>query len=241
MRAARALALATACLLPLWPQFGAHAAPEGILLVSPFEGYNGNTFYLSGAGFTPGDLLDFYIVCPNVSSPDAWYYQNYALYTGPVVNANGTFAGFPIREFTLKVLKSSPCVITANDATAGNYGVCAQCAQYNIVSAQTHLPPSARVISGKVRATPQRAHAGGGEQLMITGSWGGASATVTIQFPHQRAHRFGPIRLRWNGTGEKTVKIDKSVGEQPGQATVKVAFSLGDRHGSAVTSFTVLR
>jgi hypothetical protein len=241
MRAARTLALAAACLVALWPQLGAHAQGEVILLVSPFEGYNGATFYVSGAGYTAGDQLAIYIACPNVGDPDVYFYHNSALYPGPIANINGTFAGFPIKGFNLNVLKSSPCAIRVNDVTAGRYFVCTLCAQYNIVAPQTPLPPSARFVSGKVHASPQRAHAGVFERISISGSWGGASAMVSIKYPDQRSRKFGPIHLDWRGGGERTVPIDKSVGGQPGKATVNVTFSLGDRHGSAATSFTVIR
>jgi hypothetical protein len=241
MRAARTLALVAACLPVLWPQLGAHADVQTILLVSPTAGYNGDTFYLSGSGYLPRDQLAFYIACPDLGSPDVYYYRNAHYYPGPVVNGNGTFAGFPIRGFNLNVLKTSPCVIEVNDVSAKTYFVCKTlCALYDIVAPDTALPRSARLISGTVRARPQRVHAGVTEHISISGSWGGAWAVISVQIPHQRARKIRPIHMNWEGAGNAQVTIGKSVGEEPGKATVSVAFTLEDRRGSAGTSFTVI-
>jgi hypothetical protein len=130
--------------------------------------------------------------------------------------------------------------VNVNDVTTGNFFLCTECEIYNIVAPQTPLPKSARLIPGTVRATPQRVHSGVTEHISISGSWGGAWAVVSVQFPHQRARKIGPIHIDWNGTARAQLTIGKSVGVQPGKATVSVAFTLEDRTGGAETSFTVI-
>jgi hypothetical protein len=240
MKAARAFLVVAACVVGFWPQHASHAAGETILLVWPVQGHNGDTFYLSGHGYLPNTRLSFVIACPSFFAPGAAQDGNVQLWNGPTTNQNGDFSGYPVMGFMLHVLTSSPCEVRANYAELNQVFVCTICGLYNIVPPHTPLQARARFIQGHVRATPQRVRAGIDEKFHID-AWGGATAQVTVRFPHQKPRKIGPIHLDWRGQGDRSVPVDSSAAQQPGVATVGVSFSLGDKRGSAATSFTVVR
>jgi len=242
VKTARYLLVVIACILGFWPQHPTHAAGETILLVWPFEGHNGDTFYLSGSGYLPNQPLLFVIACPSLLGSSTAGDGNVQIKVGLTTNTAGTFSGFAIKGFMLHVLPASPCEITAVYASVTvASGPFLATALYNIVAPGTPLPARARFIEGHLWATPPRVRPGVNETIHIYDAWGGSLAQVTIRFPHQKPRTIGPIHLDWLGRADRTVRVDGSAASQPGNATVSVSFLLGDRHGSARTSFTVVR
>lgn len=215
---------------------------KGLAIVRPFPdvAHGGDTIYLSGYGFQPHSRLYFATYCPSWSDTNAFRFGNYSTVAvqGPKTDANGTFAGFPIKALTLKVVPSSTCQVYTNYLST-QYGVADINAIYRVIPRSEKLPRRATRIPGTLNAHPKQIKTGLSETIDISRSWGGAVADVSLVdsrgHPIQRS-----IKLNYLGAGRLQVPIDGHLVE-PGHVTVSVKFHLGSIRGSKIGSFEVVR
>lgn len=202
--------------------------------------HGGEIVYLSGSGFQPGRRLYFATYCPSPLNSDSFKFGNYspAPTFGPKTDANGSFAGFPIKALVLKVVPTSNCQVYTNYLNT-SLGVADINAIYRVIPRSEKLPSRATHISGTLNVHPSQIKAGLSETIDISKSWGGASADITLVDP--RGHPIErTLKLNYDGAGRLRVLID-SHSVQPGHITVSVKFHLGSYGGSKIGSFVVLR
>jgi hypothetical protein len=215
---------------------------QEVALVQPWPdiAHGGDTIYLSGSGFQPHTRLYFATYCPSWVNGDSFRFGNYSQVPvlGPKTDGNGTFAGYPVKALTLKVVPTSTCQVYTNYLNT-QYGVADINAIYRVIPRSEKLPSRATHISGTLNVHPKQIKAGLSETIDISRSWGGALADVSLLDP--RGHPIErSLKLNYQGAGRLHVLID-SHSVQPGHVTVSVKFHLGSFRGSKVGSFMVVR
>ncbi|MGH2442252.1 MAG: hypothetical protein ACRDFX_03690 [Chloroflexota bacterium] len=209
-----------------------------VLLASPFEGHSGNVVHLSGSGFTPSTRLYLSWVCPRWDIPSAAQLHNFGQAVGPVTDASGNFAGFPLHDVSLHGLSRSPCQFYANYVN----GLVAPLipALYTIVPHGERLSSYATRIIGSA-AVVQRANRSHRQDIVRIRTrghtWGGAMAAVTIRFQNATIRRKVP--LDWEGQAAFPITVP-SGSSQAGKARVHVHFHLGS-FGGTTNAFFISR
>jgi hypothetical protein len=203
--------------------------------------------WLSGSGLQPNTEYTLYVGCPNWYDPTVVPDQNNQFISpGPVTDGNGRFVRFALHAIPLHHKSGSLCHIYSQEVPISQpnepFGPDIQ-AIYTIVPHSERLPQCDVQICGSVSTSRHPARAGRFATFLIkSGGWGGAHATVTIDF---NSPGVKPIQwsgsLHWDGTYALSVRIPPQA-TRVTTASVSATFSLGRATGKTrPVVFTVVR
>jgi hypothetical protein len=219
----------------------------------------GDVIWLSGSGLQPMTQYTLFVGCPNwydpTVIPDG---NNEFISPGPTTDPNGRFVRFAIHAIQLHHKNGSLCHIYSqavrtydpvtrewHDLPPGDTGFSGAAipAIYTIIPHSERLQLCDVQICGSVSTSRHPARAGHFATFLIkSGGWGGAHASVTIDFNSPGTK---PIQwsgsLHWDGTYSLSVRLPPQATHVT-TASVSATFRLGHTTGKArPVIFTVVR